>query len=657
MLKLEERELTGSVKDLSELSFMNVSGTEDEPLWDEMIRKYHYLGLGRMIGPRIKYLVMHGGAAIAALGFDRASKSIGVREEYIGWGYQQRTLLLKHVVKNTRFLIMPGIRVKNLASHLLARGVKEMRADWAARYGETPCVVETFVDGDLYKGTCYVAANWRYLGETRGFRKEGKAFVYHGHRKKVFVYVLDKKFIGKIRKESGSGAAGNNPKRPTPKQTARRDCQMMIETTSDWSPRLLKDAGITEDSVAGLGKELTKYMGSFDACFARSEGRENSLLVIKGLLSDLERKSIEPIALRYASPEKVRALQVFMGAPNAADDDALLAGCQKRLAGLISDDDGMANVDGSDFAKKGKKSVGVSRQHCGSLGKVENCQAGVFVGYSSSKGYGLVDRRLYMPKSWMGDENKDRRKECHVPEDLEFKTKIELASEMIDDMAGSGLFKIKWVGADSFFGRNKSFLDGLPDGVLYFADILFNMKVYPMGDATGSAAPEPVSVAARDVAADEAIPWSRIVLAEGSKGPIIADEKCVRVYENRDGKPCDDVWLYIRRFTDGKLKYALSDAPADMPIAELRQAATMRWPIEQCFEECKSDLGMDHYEGRSWTLWHRHMLFVFIAHLFLLEVRLMFKKNTNSDLGAGERAGAGSHSQDKSGDQSRDKEG
>ncbi|MEW6662296.1 MAG: hypothetical protein ACOY9Y_15255 [Bacillota bacterium] len=128
--------------------------------------------------------------------------------------------------------------------------------------------------------------------------------------------------------------------------------------------------------------------------------------------------------------------------------------------------------------------------------------------------------------------------------------------------------------------------------------------------------PVPVS----QIATDDSIPWERVILAEGSQGPIIADVKVLRVIECRDNLPGNDVWLYIRRFSDGKLKFSLSNAPADIPKAELHRAATLRWPIEQCFQECISYLGMGHCEARSWKAWkawHRYILFVLIAHLFI----------------------------------------
>ena len=135
----------------------------------------------------------------------------------------------------------------------------------------------------------------------------------------------------------------------------------------------------------------------------------------------------------------------------------------------------------------------------------------------------------------------------------------------------------------------------------------------------------PVQVS--QIATDDSIPWERVILGEGSQGPIVADVKVLRVFECRDKLPGKEVWLYIRRFMDGKLKFSLSNAPADIQRADLDRAATLRWPIEQCFEECKSFLGLGHCEARSWNAWHLYILFILIAHLFILEVRQHFKKN------------------------------
>ncbi|NSW91293.1 MAG: IS701 family transposase [Firmicutes bacterium] len=316
---------------------------------------------------------------------------------------------------------------------------------------------------------------------------------------------------------------------------------------------------------------------------------------------------------------------------------------RKRLSSLICDPDGMINADGCDMPKKGTESVGVARQYYGSLGKTENCQVGVFVGYSSSKGYGLIDRSLYMPEKWFGDDYAGRRERCGVPDDLLFKTKTQLASEMIQNAVASGLFPAKWIGVDSFFGNDKEFLDSIPDSLYYFADVHANTTVFtkmpvmvtPEYSSRGrrdlkkrpSVPPVPVST----IAEDANIPWSKVFLGEGAKGPIIAEVKCLRVVECRDNLPVNGVWLYIRRYADGRIKYSLCNAPVDISPEQLHKVATMSWPIEQCFEECKSYLGMDHCESRSWNSWYRHMLFVFLAHLFVQELQIRLKKTAGFD--------------------------
>jgi hypothetical protein len=182
---VDETALIGSVEDYYPLTFKVVNKTELEPIWDNLVRTYHYLGFGKMIGQNLKYLVLAGDRLVAALSYNRAALRIGVRDDYIGWSEEGRWLNLKYIVSNHRFLIPPWVKVKNLASHTLAKSLSRLRGDWKYFNGYEPQLVETFVD-DRYKGTCYIASNWRYIGETKGFGKTGKTFEFHGHRKKVF---------------------------------------------------------------------------------------------------------------------------------------------------------------------------------------------------------------------------------------------------------------------------------------------------------------------------------------------------------------------------------------------------------------------------------------------------------------------------------------
>ena len=618
--------LTGSLKEFQPITIFLVNHTDLEPAWDHMVKTYHYLGFNQMIGPRIKYLACYGDTPIAALSYNRAALKVGARDRYLGWDEEQRLKLLPHVVNNNRFLILPWVRIRYLASHLLSRTLKLLLKDWPALFGDEPYLVETFVDTDKYRGTCYMAANWRYLGETRGFSKSGAAFVYHGHRKAVYAYLLNKHFPYLI---------AEYPRRYRTPKVRERVVNMQL-AIPDWSPDLLVEAGLTTAEIAGLGEMLNEYLDPFRNCYQRRDQRQNGEIFVKGLLSDLDRKSVEPIALRYGS--SVRGMQLFIK-ETLFDDQEMLQIYKKQLSLRVSDPDGMLNLDSTDFPKKGKHSVAVSRQYCGALGKTENCQSGVFIGYASSRGYGLVDRRLFVPEKWFGEDCKPLRERCGIPEDLTFKTKVELASELLKEVDASGAFQAKWIGCDSFFGTSKDFLDSIPEGRYYFADVHANVSVWrerpqvfmPEPKPTGRPRKKPKCsqppVAVSQLAADNSIPWERVILGEGSKGPIITDVKVLRVVECRDNLPGRDVWLYIRRYEDGRIKFSLSNAPADIPNQELHRAATLRWPIEQCFEECKSYLGMGHCESRSWKAWHQHMLFVMIAHLFVLEVRQRFKKN------------------------------
>jgi SRSO17 transposase len=276
---------------------------------------------------------------------------------------------------------------------------------------------------------------------------------------------------------------------------------------------------------------------------------------------------------------------------------------------------------------------------------VENCQSGVFVGYASRKGYGLLTGRLYLPESWFTPASQARRAYNRVPDDLGFQTKPQLARDLLARIAQAHRFPATWIGCDATFGSDWAFLDAVPPGTYYFAGIRSDTLVFrtrprvhvPRYRGRGRKPTKPRVTQGRAVpvgtlAARKQCLWTQVVLAEGAKGPIRAEVAALRVYPSRDGLPTTDpVWLFLRRTEDGQLKYAFSNAPADILLADLCRAATLRWPIEQCFQDGKSEVGMDQYEHRSWPAWHRHMLYVFLALHFLLRLRLRFKKNTSPD--------------------------
>jgi len=633
-IEIKTEAIVGKLEDYQPLEIINVTGTENEALWDEIMRKYHYLGYEKMIGQRIKYMVLYSGAPIAAISYNRASLRVGVRDEYIGWKEEQKLAGLHQIANNNRFLILPWVRIKNLASHLLSRTLKLLKKDWYRLYKTELILVETFIDNENYKGTCYLAANWQYLGTTKGYGKIGHTFVYHGNRKGVYIYILQKKAFKHIQEEAKRVKAELSHR--TLKTVARGTPNMMLHTP-DWSPTILEEAGITEQTVLNLGNELAEYLEDFRPCVNYSGQEAYIEVFVKGFLSDLEYKSAEPIALRY--DKSVRGAQRFLS--DGQWDTEKMAGIyQAKLSGALSDKDAMITIDESGIPKKGVHSVGVARQYCGATGKTDNCQVGVFVGYSSPIGYGLIGRRLYVPEKWFGEDYDQRRDECGIPDDIVFKTKMEIASEMLEQTVSTGLFPARWVGVDALYGSNKEFLDSIPKNLWYFADVHSNMLVFTQkpvmnipeysGKGRKDLKPKPsiAPVSVASIADNVSIPWNKVLLGEGSKGPIISYEKCVRVVMCNDNSPGDTVWLYIRRLEDGSRKYSFCNAPWDTSLHVIRGAALMRWPIEQCFEECKNELGLDQYEARSWNAWHRHTLLVFIAHLFLTGLRLNYKKKT-----------------------------
>ena len=428
----------------------------------------------------------------------------------------------------------------------------------------------------------------------------------------------------------------------------------MILRHAGWHPDLVPWMTLTEAEVAGLADELVQFHAQFQACFGRVEHRRLGLAYLAGLLSHTAAKSVEPIALAFLDADAVRPLQRFLKS-YGWDPAAMEATHQALLAETIAEPDGMLTVDSCEFPKKGTESVGVARQYCGARGKVDNCQSGVFVGYASRKGYGLITSRLYLPESWFAQEQEQRRKDTRVPEALVFQTKPQLARDLLARLAQTQLFPATWIGCDAVFGSDWAFLDALPPETYYFASVRANTLVFrtrprvsvPRSRGRGPKPTKPRVTRGRadpvsTLAASKHCRWTPVVLAEGAKGPLRAEVACRRVYPAQGGLPRQDpVWLFLRRTEDGQIKYAFSNAPANTPLAELCRAATLRWPIEQCFQDGKSQVGMDHYEHRSWPAWHRHMLYVCLALHFLLRLRLRFKKNAGLDAPASAHAAGG----------------
>lgn len=640
---LDVSPICGELQAWPPLTVQVVSQSPLEPLWDHLVRGYHYLGYQKLLGHRLKYLACLQDRPVAALSFSAPARVLRVRDQWIGWSATQRKAHLDRVVNNSRFLILPWVQIQNLASQVLARTLARLPQEWATRFGTRLWLVETFVDPARFRGTCYRAANWHALGQTSGHGKQGPGYVYHGAIKEVYAYVLAPRFRHWLECHQQAYCPSH---RPPPSRAKEEDLQMILRHAG-WHPDLVPGMTLTEAEVAGLADTLVQFHAQFHACFGRIEHRRLGLAYLSGLLSTSPAKSVEPIALAFLDADAVRPLQRFMKS-YGWDTAAMAATHQALLAETLAAPDAMLTVDSCEFPKKGTESVGVARQYCGARGKVDNCQSGVFVGYTSDQGYGLVASRLYLPASWCTPEQAERRKDTWVPKDLVFQTKPQIARALIAQIAQTQQFPATWLGCDAVFGADWAFLDAIPPGTHYFASVRANTPVFrtpprvhvPRSRGRGRTPTTPRVTRGRiqtveALAQSPACPWTPVVLAEGAKGPIRAEVACLRVTPAVGGLPrATPVWLFLRRLEDGQLKYAFSNAPADTPLAALCRAATLRWPIEQCFQDGKSQVGMAHYEHRSWPAWHRHMLYVCVALHFLLRVRLRFKKNAGLDAAA-----------------------
>jgi SRSO17 transposase len=617
---LNSTAIESNLEEILPLTIKVVQNNEQAEIWNNVTRRYHYLGHKNTVGQSLRYLVYSRERLIASLGWQSAVGHLLSRDYILGWNSSERKEYLNRLATNNRYLIMPWLKVKNAASHILSQSIKRLERDWEDKYGYKLWALETFVDPERFRGSCYKASNWLKVGRTKGYGKEHGRFIYHGKIKEVYLYVLDERIRQKVKKDKKERLLTREfllSKIEEISKLERRREVIIID--KNWKPELEPEFEISEEDIDKLGDELLKFHAIFEKGFKRIEQRGHGLCYLQGLLSEMDRKSMEPIALKFMGEKGVRNLQRFMS--DYKWDEELIARCHKEeVSAELSTPDGVFSVDSSENVKKGKESVGVARQYCGRLGKIENSQSGVYLAYASPKGYALIDRRLYMPEIWFNEEHEERRQKCKVPEELVFKKKTELASEMINEICASNLFPGRWITCDTIFGNSPEFLERLPKEMNYLADVPNTYKVRLKNEQS--------AVRVSDVAKN--IEWVYTKLTEGSKGPIFGYVNRIRVFVTNSFGMQEERWLFLRKNHDtGEIKYQISNAVEDIPLKEMIRVSTLRWPIEQSFQEGKSELGMGDYEHRSWPAWHRHMTYVFLAQLFLLRIRHLLKKNSS----------------------------
>jgi SRSO17 transposase len=365
-------------------------------------------------------------------------------------------------------------------------------------------------------------------------------------------------------------------------------------------------------------RELDGAAARIGPRFSRKDLRTHAGNYLRGLISRVERKNGWQLAeeLGEATPTN---LQHFI-ARATWNADEVRDDLREYVAEHLGDDEAVLIVDETGFLKKGTKSVGVHRQYSGTAGRIENCQIGVFLAYRSRHGHALVDRALYLPKSWA--EDSVRRAEAKVPESVEFATKPALAREMLRRTLATGL-PCRWATADEIYGGDFTFRQLLEDhGLCYVVAVSRQQKLW-----------SPDIVQRRVEHYADEVPrkaWRELSCGMGTKG-----ERFYRwTYlpfgkpQQRPGGTVYAKGLLVRESSkpvsleeSAERAYYLTLAPADTPLVKLAEIAGARWAVEECFEQAKQLTGLDEYEVRSWDGWHRHVTLSMLAHATLSVLR------------------------------------
>jgi SRSO17 transposase len=389
------------------------------------------------------------------------------------------------------------------------------------------------------------------------------------------------------------------------------------------------------EQILRLEPLLAEFLGRFEDCFARRDTRAHFPVYIRGQLSELPRKSVEPIALAADVP--VRTLQEFLTQLSWGED--LM---RRRVASIVAeehaDDESIGIIDETGWVKKGDQTPGVQRQYCGSVGKQENSIVTVHLSYAAGDFHCLLDGDLFLPESWSADRPRCRR--AGIPDDVVYRPKSEIALELYDRAVTHGLH-FEWLTFDEWYGGKPPFLRALcARGQKYVAEIprTFAAWIKPPRVTersfrrnsrgrtrkvprlvAGSRNVESVEQLAKSHPALAAQPWCAWRIKDTQKGPLVWRVKHVLVHiKDERGLPEGPYHLLVcyHPFT-GEIKYFLSNAPADTPVKKLLRVAFGRWRVERCFEDSKGEIGLDHWEGRRWLGLKRHLILSSVSYLFL----------------------------------------
>lgn len=405
---------------------------------------------------------------------------------------------------------------------------------------------------------------------------------------------------------------------------------------------LLDDAVVSPEQLRGMLARLEAFVEPFAVRLVRSKQQVMAQQYVAGLVSRVETKNVESIA--YLHDQDRQMLQKFIG-QYSWDHRPLISELVRQVGSQLGRPDGVLVFDPSAFPKKGNESVGVQRQWCGRLGKVDNCQVGVYLAYVSAEEHALVDTRLYLPKDWA--KSKRRRVKAGVPADVKFRTRHELALEMLDEHGS--ILPHAWIAGDDEMGKVPEFRGQLQArGEQYLLAVPSNTLIRdlqadpPPYSGRGRQPKSPFVRADRWCRALSASAWTTIDVRDGAKGPLVVEATKVRVRAKTAPGDGDEETLVVIREpqADGSLKhdYYLSNAPVETPLSEFARVSKAAHRIEECFERAKGESGLADYEVRTWRGWHHHQTLSLIATWFLTQETRRGKKSH-----AGRDRAAGSH--------------
>jgi SRSO17 transposase len=402
--------------------------------------------------------------------------------------------------------------------------------------------------------------------------------------------------------------------------------------------------------IRRLEPELAVYLREFDSCFGRVEPARHLRTYVCGQLSDLHRKSIEPIA--DAAGIKPRDLQHFLSL-HQWDEDRM----RDALANIVARDHGhpcsIGVLDETGHPKKGEKTPGVQRQWCGNTGKQDNCVVTVHLGYAAGDFHCLLDAELFLPQSWADDRDRCRR--ACIPEDMTHRTKWRIGLELIDRAVANGV-RFEWMTFDEGYGQTPAFLFELDQrGRRYVAEVppcftgwlrqpqLLHKNHHRPKTGRPRKVPRlkaqsPSASSVQNLLGHSpilrAIPWESFHVKDTGKGPVVWQAKAAPFHLKREGLPTRPHWLIVacNRLNPDEVKFFVSNAPQSTPLEVLLHVAFNRWRVERCFQDEKDQLGLSHFEVRNYLSLRRHWILTAVSHLFLANVHQKWRgKKSGTD--------------------------